>query len=64
MSLENKIFQKGLVWRKNLRRVNEDDNTIFNLKDIIQTLVLQRPVFLHKKLTVSTYVLCSTKSLR
>ena len=32
----------------NLHRVNEDNNTVFNLKDIKQTLVLQRPVFFHK----------------
>ena len=31
-----------------LRRVNEDDNTVFNLKDFKQTSVLQHPVFLHK----------------
>ena len=32
----------------NLRRVNENDNAVFNLKDIKQTSVLQRLVFLHK----------------
>ena len=31
----------------NLRRVNEDDNTVFNFKDFKTTLVLQCPVFFH-----------------
>ena len=35
----------GLVG--NLRRVSEDDNTIFNFKDIKTTGVLHRPVFFH-----------------
>ena len=47
MSLETKIFQT--VWfGGNLDRVSENDNTVFNLKDIKHTLVLQRPVFLLK----------------
>ena len=48
MSLENMNISKRFGLAENLRRVNEDDNTIFNLKDIKQTSVLQRPVFLHK----------------
>ena len=31
----------------NLRRVNEDDNTIFNSKDIKTSSVLQCPVYFH-----------------
>ena len=47
MSLGTKIIQK--VWfGGNLRRVNENNNTAFNIKDIKQTSVLQRPVFLLK----------------
>ena len=48
MSLENINISKRFGLAGNLRRVNEYNNAVFNLKDIKQTLLIQHPVILQE----------------